>query len=155
MKIILDADACPKSVLRVSMKIGDQYGVPIWTVASFHHNIHSDHPIVVGGDPQEADIKIINITEVGDIVITQDWGLAAVVLGKGARCLSPTGIEFRSEKIEFLLEEREIKSKLRRSGERTKGPRKRTLADDRRFEASLIRILVKSREALGTDGSYS
>lgn len=155
MKIILDADACPKSVLRVSMKIGDQYGVPVWTVASFHHNIQSDHPIVVGGDPQEADIKIINITEVGDIVITQDWGLAAVVLGKGARCLSPTGIEFRSEKIEFLLEEREIKSKLRRSGERTKGPRKRTFADDRRFEACLVRILLKSREALGTDGSYS
>jgi len=155
MKIIVDADACPKSVLRVSMEIGHQYGIQVWTVASFHHNIQSDHPIVVGGDPQEADIKIINITEVGDIVITHDWGLAAVVLGKGARCLSPTGIEFRSEKIEFLLEEREIKGKLRRSGERTKGPRKRTLADDRRFEASLVRILVRSKEALGTDGSYS
>ena len=155
MKIIVDADACPKSVLRVSMKIGHQYGIQVWTVASFHHNIHSDHPIVVGGDPQEADIKIINITEGGDIVITQDWGLAAVVMGKGARCLSPTGIEFRSEKIEFLLEEREIKGKLRRSGGRTKGPRKRTLADDRRFEACLVRILLKAREALGTDGSYS
>jgi len=53
MKIILDADACPKSVLRVSMKIGDQYGVPVWTVASFHHNIHSDHPIVVGATPRK------------------------------------------------------------------------------------------------------
>jgi uncharacterized protein YaiI (UPF0178 family) len=155
MKIIVDADACPKSVLRVSMKIGHQYGIQVWTVASFHHNIHSDHPIVVGGDPQEADIKIINITEGGDIVITQDWGLAAVVLGKGARCLSPTGIEFRSEKIEFLLEEREIKSKLRRSGERTRGPRKRTIGDDRRFEACLVRILVKSSEILGTNGSIS
>jgi uncharacterized protein YaiI (UPF0178 family) len=155
MKIIVDADACPKSVLRVSIEIGHQYGVPVWTVASFHHNIHSDHPIVVGGDPQEADIKIINITEAGDIVITQDWGLAAVVLGKRARCLSPTGIDFRSAKIEFLLEEREIKSKLRRSGERTKGPRKRTLGDDRRFESCLKRILLESSEGLGTDGSYS
>jgi len=155
MKIIVDADACPKSVLRLSMKIGHHYGIEVWTVASFHHNIHSDHPIIVGGDPQEADIKIINITEDGDIVITQDWGLAAVALGKGARCLSPTGIEFRSEKIEFLLEEREIKSKLRRSGERTRGPRKRTLGDDRRFEACLVRILVRSSETLGTDESLS
>ncbi len=152
MKIIVDADACPKSVLRVSMKIGHQYGIQVWTVASFHHNIQSDHPIVVGDDPQEADIKIINMTEDGDIVITQDWGLAAVVLGKGARCLSPIGREFRSEKIEFLLEEREMKNKLRRSGERTKGPKKRTLGDDRRFEACLVRILLKSGDAMRTDG---
>ena len=152
MKIIVDADACPKSVLRVSMKIGHQYGIQVWTVASFHHNIQSDHPIVVGDDPQEADIKIINMTEDGDIVITQDWGLAAVVLAKGARCLSPIGREFRSEKIEFLLEEREIKNKLRRSGERTRGPKKRTLGDDRRFEASLVRILLKSSDAMRTDG---
>ena len=152
MKIIVDADACPKSVLRVSMKIGHQYGIQVWTVASFHHNIQSDHPIVVGDDPQEADIKVINMTEDGDIVITQDWGLAAVVLGKGARCLSPIGREFRSEKIEFLLEEREIKNKLRRSGERTRGPKKRTLGDDRRFEACLVRILLKSSDAMRTDG---
>jgi uncharacterized protein YaiI (UPF0178 family) len=152
MKIIVDADACPKSVLRVSMKIGHQYGIQVWTVASFHHNIQSDHPIVVGDDPQEADIKIINMTEDGDIVITQDWGLAAVVLGKGAKCLNPIGREFRSEKIDFLLEEREIKNKLRRSGERTKGPKKRTLGDDRRFEACLVRILLKSSDAMRTDG---
>jgi uncharacterized protein YaiI (UPF0178 family) len=152
MKIIVDADACPKSVLRVSMKIGHQYSIQVWTVASFHHNIQSDHPIVVGDDPQEADIKIINMTEDGDIVITQDWGLAAVVLGKGAKCLNPIGREFRSEKIDFLLEEREIKNKLRRSGERTKGPKKRTLGDDRRFEACLVRILLKSSDAMRTDG---
>jgi len=134
------------------MKIGHQYGIQVWTVASFHHNIQSDHPIVVGDDPQEADITVSNKTEGGDIVITQDWGLAAVVLGKGARCLSPIGREFRSEKIEFLLEEREIKSRLRRSGERTKGPRKRTLADDRRFEACLVKILLESSDAMRTDG---
>ncbi len=96
MKIITDADACLKSVLRVSMKIGYQYGIQVWTVASFHHNIHSDHPIVVGDDPQEVDIKAINMIEDGDIVITQDWGLAAVELGKGARCLSPIRREFHS-----------------------------------------------------------
>jgi uncharacterized protein YaiI (UPF0178 family) len=98
----------------------------------------------VGNDPQEADIKIINMTEEGDIIVTQDWGLAAVVLGKGAKCLSPAGREFRPDKIQFLLEERDIKSKLRRSGVRTKGPKKRTVDDDRRFETCLERILLRS-----------
>jgi uncharacterized protein YaiI (UPF0178 family) len=112
-------------------------------VASFNHSIDSDHHVVVGNDPQEADIKIINLTEEKDIVVTQDWGLAAVVLGKGARCLNPAGKEFSPDKIEFLLEEREVKSKIRRSGGRTKGPKKRTSEEDQRFEACLKRILFK------------
>jgi hypothetical protein len=155
MKIIVDADACPKSVFHICMKVGHQYGIRVWTVASFNHSIDSDHHVVVGNDPQEADFKIINMTEEGDIVVTQDWGLAAVVLGREAKCLSPAGREFRSEKIGFLLEEREVKSKLRRSGGRTKGPKKRTSEDDRRFEACLEGILLKSSEGVKTDGSSS
>lgn len=98
---------------------------------------------MVGGDFQEADIKIMNLTEAGDIVVTGDGGLAAIVLGKGARCLSPMGREFHPEKIGFLLEEREIKAKFRRGGGRTKGPKKRTLGDDRQFEARLEKILLQ------------
>ena len=144
MKIIVDADACPQAVFRTCIKVGHRYGIQVWTVASFNHRIDSNHHVVVGNDSQEADIKIINMTEAGDIVITQDWGLAAVVLGRGARCLSPTGREFHSDKIEFLLEEREVKNKLRRSGGRTKGPRKRVFEDDQRFGAHLEGILLKS-----------
>ncbi len=145
MKILVDADACPKSVLRICLNVGHKYDVPIWTVASFDHYIESDHHIIVGTDPQEADLKIINSTEAGDAVVTQDWGLAAIVVGKGARCLGPGGREFRSEKMEFLLEEREIKAKFRRSGGRTKGPKKRTLEDDRRFEGCLEKIVSQQK----------
>lgn len=141
MKIVVDADACPKSVLRICMNVGRKYGVSVWSVASFHHDIESDHHVVVGDASQEADIKILNMTDEGDVVVTQDQGLAAIALGKGAKCLSPAGREFRSEGIEFLLEEREIKSRVRRGGGRTKGPRKRTVEDDRRFEACLERAL--------------
>jgi len=147
MKILVDADACPRSVLQICMELGRRQNIPVWTVASFNHHIESDHPIVVGNNSQEADIKIMNLTETGDIVITGDWGLAAMVLGKGARCLSPVGREYRPEKIDFLLEEREAKAKFRRGGGRTKGPKKRTSEDDERFASSLEKIFrdVKGR----------
>jgi uncharacterized protein YaiI (UPF0178 family) len=144
MKILVDADACPKAVLHICRKIGRKYGIPVWSVASFNHTIESNHHVMVGNASQEVDIKIINMTEDGDVVITQDWGLAAIVLGKRAKCLSPAGWEFRSGKIEFLLEEREVKNKLRRSGMRTKGPKKRRTEDDRRFEICLEHILMNT-----------
>jgi len=155
MKILVDADACPKSVLGICMNLGRRYHILVWTVASFNHSIDSDHHVAVGDDSQEADIKIINMTEQGDVVVTQDWGLAAVVLGKEARCLSPGGREFRPDRITFLLEEREIKTRLRRSGGRTKGPKKRMVEDDQRFEACLERIILRSREDIRRDESSS
>lgn len=144
MKILVDADACPKSVLQICIGLGHRYDVPVWTVASFNHNIESDHHVSVGSDPQEADIKVMNLAGAGDVVVTQDWGLAAVTLGKGADCLNPSGREFRSGKVEFLLEEREVKAKIRRGGGRTKGPKKRTAQDDQRFERALELILRRS-----------
>jgi hypothetical protein len=143
MKILVDADACPRSVLKICMGVGRKYGIPVWTVASFNHRIESDHHVVVGDDFQEADMKIMNLAEPGDVVVTGDWGLAAMVLGKGAKCLSPAGREFHPEKMGFLLEEREVKAKFRRGGGRTKGPSKRTLEDDQRFEFCLERILLR------------
>ncbi len=143
MKILIDADACPKTVLRMCRKLSREYAIPVWTVASFNHNIESDNHVVVGGESQEADIKIINLTEAGDIIVTQDWGLAAMILGKDAFCLNQAGWEYCPDKIEFLLEEREVKAKLRRGGGRTKGPKKRTAEDDQKFAAALQLILER------------
>ncbi len=144
MKILVDADACPRSVLQICRSVGQKFGIPVWTVASFNHNIISDHHVVVGDDPQEVDIKVINLAEAGDVVVTQDWGLAAMVLSKGARCLTPNGREYRPDRIDFLLEEREVKAKIRRAGGRTRGPKKRTGEDDKRFEACLLRIIAET-----------
>lgn len=141
MKIIVDADACPRNALHICMSLGEKHSVPVWTVASFNHNIVSDHHISVDSNSQASDIKIINLTEADDIVITQDWGLASMALGRHAYCLSPVGREYREDNIEFLMEEREIKARLRRSGAKTKGPRKRTARDDQHFEAGLIKLL--------------
>ncbi len=146
MKILVDADACPRSVLKICMELGRKHNIPVWAVASFNHNIESDHPVVVGDDPQEADMKIVNLAEAGDVIITGDWGLAAIVLTKEANCLSPTGKEFHQEKIEFMLEERGVKAKVRRGGGRTKGPKKRAPEDDERFASHLGKIILRSKE---------
>jgi uncharacterized protein YaiI (UPF0178 family) len=68
-----------------------------------------------------------------------------MVLAKQAKCLSPDGREFRPDSIGFLLEERELKAKYRRSGGRTRGPKKRTEKNDRRFEAGLESIIKKNK----------
>lgn len=141
MKIIIDADACPKSVLADCLKAGRMYEIPVWTVASFNHHIESDRHIVVGDASQETDIKVLNLAETGDLAITQDWGLAAMLLGKRVYCLNPSGKEYLEDDIEFLLEAREAMAKFRRGGGRTKGPKKRTVADDQRFGKSLREIL--------------
>ena len=143
LKIIVDADACPKTVLQICMETGNKHDLPVWTVASFNHNIDSAHHVVVGNESQEADLKVLNLAKKNDIVVTQDWGLAAMVLGKGARCISPGGKEYGAKNIDFLLEERELKAKYRRSGGRTKGPKKRTGENDRRFAATLERIICR------------
>lgn len=147
MKILIDADACPKTVLQICCALGQKYDVAVWTIASFNHIIHSDHHIVADNDSQAADIKVMNLSEAGDIVVTQDWGLAAMVLGKKARCLSPTGREYQAGTMDFLLEERNIKAQIRRSGGRTRGPRKRSNEDDKRFVMTLEKILTKQHIA--------
>ena len=146
MKIIIDADACPKQVLQICAKVAREYGILLHTVASFNHNIISDHHTTVGNGPQETDLAVINMTKAGDIVITQDWGLAALVLGKNAAAISPAGRIYQQDTIEFLLEERELKARFRRSGGRTKGPRKRKTNDDERFAAALLRVTKQQRD---------
>lgn len=145
MKIIIDADACPKDVLQICINVAKGYGMPVWTVASFNHNIQSDHHVVVGNASQEADIRVMNLAQSGDVAVTQDWGLAAMLLGKGVSCLTPDGREFCSNTIEFLLEEREAKAKFRRGGGRTKGPKKRSPEDNRQFEVALQNILDRKQ----------
>ncbi len=147
MKVIVDADACPKGVLQACFDLGRKYNIEVWTVASFNHDIESDHHVVVGSDSQEADLKVMNLTDKGDIVVTQDWGLAAMIVGKQARCLSPNGREYRPEKIDFLLEERAMKAKYRRSGGRTRGPRKRTAKNDIDFLRVLEEMINDSVES--------
>ncbi len=143
-KVIVDADACPRGCLNILQKHKDGWGYNLLTVSSVDHQIENPNHITVDKGRDAADFAIVNNTKKGDIVITQDWGLAALVLGKNAFALSPTGRIFSDKNIDFLLEERSLKASFRRGGGRTKGPRARTLADDERFEKGFLRLLERA-----------
>jgi len=147
-RVIIDADACPKSVRAIISSLTAAYGWEMVTVASFKHNIEGTHlHITVGDESQAVDFAVINLAKRGDIVVTQDWGLAAVLLGKGTRVISPSGRIYCNEKIEFLLEERHLKANVRRAGGRTRGPAARIKEDDEQFGRALERLINEGSDS--------
>ncbi|CDG00552.1 Putative UPF0178 protein CLP_3835 [Clostridium chauvoei JF4335] len=90
---------------------------------------------------QSVDMYVVNNCKSEDIVISQDYGVAAICLGKGAKVINPKGYVYTNENIDRMLEERHISQKIRRSGGRTSNPKKRTTEDDMRLEKNLKRII--------------
>lgn len=143
-KVIVDADACPRACLQVLQRHKKALNYRLLTVASVDHRIDNPDHIMVGKGSDAADLAVMNHTARGDIVVTQDWGLAALIMGKGAAAISPSGRIYSEENIDFLLEERFLKARHRRAGGRTKGPSARTSEDDQRFEKSFLHLLERA-----------
>ena len=145
MTIYIDADACP--VTRIAEDIARRYGVPVTLLCDTNHMLTSEYSTVktVGAGADAVDIALINLCRRGDVVITQDYGVAALALGKGARAIHPSGRWYTDENIDGLLMERHLAKKARRSGKHhLKGPAKRTEEDDRRFAASFERLMLQA-----------
>lgn len=145
-RLLIDADACPKQALAVAKQLSQEYGWICKTYASFNHQLSGPHHITVDAEPQAVDMKITNDVRPGDIVVTQDIGLAAMILGKQARALTPHGFIFDQENIVFQLEVRNEKARYRRGGGRTKGPAARTAEDDGRFAESLRQLMIREEK---------
>ena len=96
-------------------------------------------PVDKGRD--SADLRLANEMEPGDIVVTQDFGVAALALGKGCRALSQNGLVFTGQNMDQLLFERYVGQKVRRAGRRTQGPGKRTAQQDAAFRQALAGLL--------------
>ena len=141
MKIIVDADACP--VKDVVKKVAKMYGLVVLMVCDTSHQIQDDYCDVITVDKfaDSADIRIINLAEENDLVITQDYGVAAMALGKRAFAMNNFGDEYTNENMDKLLFERFLGKKVRRAGGRTKGPKKRTKANDVAFEEKITDFL--------------
>jgi uncharacterized protein len=128
--IIIDADACPGKDAIVAL--ARQYKEPVLLVASHAHDMPDYEGVRVRKtdcSPQAVDLVIMNEVKPGDIVITQDYGLAAVVLGKKALAVSPRGMQFTEGNITELLEARNLHARIRRGGGRVKGPSAYTRSD--------------------------
>lgn len=150
MRIYIDADACP--VTRIAEGIACRHRIPVTLLCDTNHVLTSEYSEVrvIGAGADAVDLALINLCRRGDIVITQDYGVAALALGKGARAIHQSGKWFTNDNIDGLLMDRHLAKKARRSGKHhLKGPAKRTAEDDQRFAESLERMIV---EAL-TEGS--
>lgn len=134
MKILVDADACP--VKEIIERIAKKFQLPVLMFIDTSHILYSDYSeiILISKAPDAVDFALMNRTERGDIVISQDYGVAAMALGKGAYAIHPGGKIYNDGNIDILLMERDIAKQYRRSGKRLGGhAKKRTSADDVRF----------------------
>lgn len=141
MKIIVDADACP--VKDIIEHIAREYRIETILVANLNHMIASDYAriIRVDGTAQAADIAIINLATPGDLLVTQDYGLAAIALAKGCSVIDHMGKEYTPENIDFLLMRRYLNQKARQAGQRISGPSKRQKNDNHRFSEEFRRVI--------------
>ena len=146
MKIFVDADACP--VIRIVEKLAKKYEIPCILLCDTSHVLNSDYSeiVIVGAGADAVDFKLISLLSRGDICVSQDYGVAAMALGKGCYAIHQSGKWYTNEKIDQMLMERHLEKKARRSTKthHMKGPVKRTLEDDTRFEESFEKMIQKA-----------
>ena len=145
MTVYVDADACP--VVRLTEEIAKRLGVPVVLLCDTNHVLTSDYAQVVTVDAgaDAVDLALVNRCKRGDVVITQDYGVAAMALSKGAFVLHQSGREFTEENITGLLSQRAMAQKARRAHGKHhfKGPAKRTAEDDKRFAQAFEALLLR------------
>lgn len=148
MHIFIDADACP--VVGIVEKTAKKYNLPVTLLCDTNHILYSDYSevIVVGAGADAVDYKLISICHKGDIVVSQDYGVAAMALGKGAYAIHQSGKWYTNDNIDQMLMERHLNKKARRGSHKNhlKGPGKRTEGDDVRFAQSFERLILKVLE---------
>ena len=149
-RIYVDADACP--VVKIIERIAKGHAVPVTLICDTNHVLFSDYSEVkvISAGADAVDFALVNLCSKGDVVVTQDYGVAAMALGKGAHAIHQSGRIYTSENIDQLLFERHLAKKVRNSKGKhhLKGPRKRTDEDDARFEESFSGLIQKCRNAL-------
>ncbi|KUO65080.1 MAG: hypothetical protein APF84_07545 [Gracilibacter sp. BRH_c7a] len=143
MKILVDADACP--VKNIIVSTAKKYHIPVTMLTDTSHELNDGYSKIITVDKarDSVDFALMKILSQEDIVVTQDFGLAAMVLGKGARALNNNGLIYTDYNMDKLLFERFLGQKVRRSGGRTTNPKKRTREDNEKFAASLL-LLISS-----------
>lgn len=141
MKILVDADACP--VKEIIVRIAKLNQIPVMMFIDTSHVLNDGYSTVVTVDKarDSVDITLANKMQDGDIVVTQDYGVAAMALGKRALAVNQNGLVYTAANIDRLLFERHLGQKIRRSGGKTANFKKRTKQDDKAFEEAFMKLI--------------
>ena len=141
MRLLIDADGCP--VVDIAIRLCKQYGISCMLLCDTAHEFYREgaETLVFDKGADSVDFAIVSRVSPGDIVITQDYGLASMCLARSARILHQDGWEYTRDNIDALLLARHESRKLRAAGGRTNGPKKRTAAQNAAFEAALQKLL--------------
>ena len=145
MRIFVDADACP--VVKIIEKIAKNYSVGVTLLCDTNHILQSNYSEVriIGAGADAVDYALVNMLKKGDVAVTQDYGVAAMVLTKGGFCIHQSGRIFTDDNIGGLLMDRHLAKKARMSNSKhhIKGPKKRTNDDDKRFEEAFEKLIAE------------
>ena len=143
IKVIVDADACPS--IKLIENLVKSYNLEMILVSDNSHNLNSDYSKIITVDKQfgSADIKIANITSINDIVITQDYSLALLILSKNAHAINPIGFIYNNDNIDRLVNIKCINTKLRKLKVHIKGPKKRKKINDEKL-LDCIKFIIEN-----------
>ena len=141
--ILIDADGCP--VVDLTVQTAGKYKVPVLVLCDTAHQVQRNgaQTLTFDKDADSVDFALVNRIHPGDLVITQDYGLASMCLARRARVLNQNGLEYTPENIDGLLFRRHENKKLLRAGKHPKGPAKRTREQDEAFIA-MLEVVLKS-----------
>jgi len=142
MRILIDADACP--VVDIAIDIAKEYRLECILLCDTAHyfNREGARTVVLGQGADSVDFALVNMVQNGDIVITQDYGLAAMCLARKSAVLNQNGMVYHDGNMDSLLASRHMGQKIRRSGGRTKGPAKRKKEQDEMFANQLRKLIL-------------
>jgi len=143
MTILIDADGCP--VVDNAVKIADEHKIDCVILCDTSHVFEKPgaKTITVSKGSDSVDFALVNMLKSGDIVITQDYGLAAMCLARHAVPINQNGMVYTNDNIDDLLNERYMAKKIRMTGGRLKGNSKRTSEQDLAFDRKLNEILQR------------
>lgn len=145
--ICVDADACP--VVNIVESIAKKHALPVTLFCDTNHILASQYStvITVGAGRDAVDFALVNRLKKGDIVVTQDYGVAAMSLTKGAKAIHQNGIIYTEYNIESLLNTRYFSAKARRSSSKChiKGPKKRTALENSKFAEAFEMLCIESK----------
>jgi uncharacterized protein YaiI (UPF0178 family) len=144
MKVLIDADACP--VVDIAVALCQKYHTECLLLCDTAHTMHREgaSTFVFDKGSDSVDFALVNRVCAGDIVITQNYGLASMCLVRRACVLHQDGWEYNEYNISALLEQRHAAHRFRAAGGRTKGPSKRTQAQDDAFSKAFRALLQQT-----------